>query len=107
MAQIPGNRIRSGLKERQKCAFCTLLGALSGIGGNTPLFVQINVFAVWALRLDWKYTTRWPLWAYIVSELARKVRKVSPAQQIKSDKSLLGRTPKIQKRTKDKSNNEP
>ena len=42
---------------RKKCGsphFSALFGTLSGIGG-TPLFVQINVFAVWPLRLDRKY----------------------------------------------------
>ena len=49
-------------KEHQQCAkapflhtFCTLLGALSGIGGN-PTFR--NVFAMWALQLELKFTKR-------------------------------------------------
>ena len=32
------------------------------IGGNPTFFVQINVFAVWALRLDGKYTILGDLW---------------------------------------------
>ena len=61
---------RRFLKERQKCGkphffaiFCTKKGrfyALLGLcleSAETPLFVQINVFAFWALRLDRKYTT--------------------------------------------------
>ena len=40
----------------KKCAFLYFL-ALFLESAETPLFVQINVFAVWALRLDRKYTT--------------------------------------------------
>ena len=39
----------------QKVRFSALL-ALFLESAETPLFVQINVFAVWALRLDRKYT---------------------------------------------------
>ena len=40
---------------RKKCGFPHFL-ALFLESAETPLFVQINVFAVWALRLDRKYT---------------------------------------------------
>ena len=40
---------------RKKCGFPHFFGTLSEISGN-PTFVQIKVFAVWALRLDRKYT---------------------------------------------------
>ena len=43
-------------KKRGSPHFLALFGALSGIGGN-PLSVQINVFAVWPLRLNRKYTS--------------------------------------------------
>ena len=39
----------------KKCGFPRFL-ALFLESAETPLFVQINVFAVWALRLDRKYT---------------------------------------------------
>ena len=39
-----------------KCGFPHFL-ALFLESAETPLFVQINVFAVWALRLDRKYTS--------------------------------------------------
>ena len=44
---------------RKKCGsplFSALFGTLSGKSSETPLFVQINVFAVWPLRPDRKYT---------------------------------------------------
>ena len=40
---------------RKKCGFPHFL-ALFLESAETPLFLQINVFAVWALRLDRKYT---------------------------------------------------
>ena len=42
---------------RKKCGFLRTFLALFVESAETPLFVQINVFAVWALRLDRKYTT--------------------------------------------------
>ena len=41
-------------KSAKKCSFVRFL-ALFLESAETPLFVQINVFAVWALRLDRKY----------------------------------------------------
>ena len=43
-------------KSAQKVRFAALFGTLLE-SAETPLFVQINVFAVWALRLDRKYTS--------------------------------------------------
>ena len=43
-------------KVCKKCGFPHFLALILESAG-TPLFVQINVFAVWALRLDRKYTT--------------------------------------------------
>ena len=39
---------------------------------ETPLFVQINVFAVWALRLDRKYTTK------MDNDILRPMRRLGP-----------------------------
>ena len=44
---------------RKKCGKPHFLALLLG-SAETPLFVQINVFAVWALRLDRKYTILGP-----------------------------------------------
>ena len=47
-------------KSAQKVRFSALFAHFSALfleSAETPLFVQINVFAVWPLRLDRKYTT--------------------------------------------------
>ena len=43
-------------KSTQKVRFCTLLGALAGIGGD-PTFCEDFFFAIWALWLELKFTT--------------------------------------------------
>ena len=46
-------------KSAQKVRFSALFAHFSALfleSAETPLFVQINVFAVWPLRLDRKYT---------------------------------------------------
>ena len=49
-----------GTKIVQNVRFCTLLGALSRIGGSLT-FVQMNVFAIWALWLELKLFSFGPI----------------------------------------------
>ena len=51
--RVPKSALFAGKKARKKCGFPHFL-ALFLESAETPLFVQINVFAVWALRLDRK-----------------------------------------------------
>ena len=51
--------VKSAQKMRKKCGF-PHFWALFLESAETPLFLQINVFAVWALRLDRKYTSPTP-----------------------------------------------
>ena len=68
---IPERVPKSAREPHFLCIFCTLFVqkvrfsalfvhflALFLESAETPLFVQINVFAVWPLRLDRKYTTK-------------------------------------------------
>ena len=70
---------------RKKCAFCTQKVPFPHFlrlfleSAETPLFVQINVFAVWALRLDRKYTSFTHIFRYQASASVSNVLTPKPA----------------------------